>query len=167
MRVRGGSTGQVDHVFYAMAFFLLFLGSLCWILFFFNRNHAWVSFEGLTEAYNDALDLPSNDCMYIHLKFICFHLHIMYDAKLIFDLILFFVGLDRRATSKCFFWGEVEQELLEIRQIGYLFQGSDFEDCLDTIDKVRCQELYIHKAEDCSDSCKARGTVHSTCCLFF
>ena len=41
--------------------------------------------------------------------------------------------------------------------------NGDREAVMEEVDKCRAKSVYVHSPEDCSEACKARGTVRDTC----
>ena len=67
--------------------------------------------------------------------------------------------LDRRITSRAFYWHEIESEIRE-RGISFVFFGSDNESMdqfMDFIETKRRQEIYPHCEDQCAEMCKKRG----------
>lgn len=76
-------------------------------------------------------------------------------------IVCFAPVIDRRTWAECFWWGEIEQELRDIGGgISHRFmKDSDRELCMTAIDDRRKLTPYPHPPEECSEACKARGSV--------
>lgn len=144
---------------------------------YFCSNHAWVSYIGFTEAYNDAtenvspmseINIPKSPGEYITLSTryrLQFAIVCSYFVTFIYsDLCLQFSDtscllLDRRITSSAFIMHELEEECRD-RNLQWSFMGTK-EEAIDNlmgkIEKLRSSELYVHNKEDCSELCKKRG----------
>lgn len=64
--------------------------------------------------------------------------------------------LHRKSVAEAFWNAEIEGELREKGQIGYIFSSVDSrENLMDAIDEERAKHPYAHN--DCTDECKKRG----------
>ena len=64
--------------------------------------------------------------------------------------------LHRKSVAEAFWNAEIEDELREKGQIGYIFSSVDSrEKLMDSIDEERAKRPYAHN--ECTDECKKRG----------
>ena len=119
-----------------------------WSLLSF-RNHAWVSFQGFAEGYNDAHNLQKeqgiDDAICIDKKW----------KSIVFPHI---IELSAKVVARAFWIGELENELRHIGKLDYCFKrDEDLDECMQMIEEERRCTVYPHRAADCTTECKERG----------
>lgn len=113
-------------------------------------NHSWVSFQGFSEAYNDAFSLSDEQ----GLKQLARHCRCNY------LILLEILELTPRIIGEMFYNGELENELRRLGRLDYRFKlDSDREVCMHMIDELRRVNNYGHSTIECVDDCKKRGRV--------
>ena len=65
--------------------------------------------------------------------------------------------MHRKSLAEAFWNAEIEDELRETGEVGYIFSSLDSrEKLMDNIDRKRAKQPYVHS--ECTEECKKRGT---------
>ena len=122
---------------------------------FIFRNHAWVSFQGFAESYNDTYSLSKDEGKYNYAT--------NHDWCVSITLNHFFTELSPHVVADAFYNGEVENEIRllvtgssRLTLSDFTFRkDSDREVIMEKIESIRSQTIYHH--HDCTPDCKKRG----------
>ncbi len=146
-------------------------------------HHTWSSFEGAAESYNEGVRESLTGSLLLNYtkrfftmcplrngkySYVEVHAHNQYYYMCILvntasincdestDMNMITHELHRKSVAEAFWNAEIEDELREIGQIGYIFSSVDSrEKLMDSIDEERAKRPYAHN--DCTDECKKRG----------
>lgn len=109
-------------------------------------NHAWVSFQGFSESYNEGVGVEHEfgnffDKVYRNV-FIC----------------MCYTEMKPKLAAKAFWVGECENELRRLKRLDFRFhEDDDINNAFAMIDEERKRTIYEHTV--CSELCKSRGNL--------
>ena len=141
-----------QHIYYAFT-----------VVYCTFRNHAWVSFQGFCESYNDTHSL-SKDEGNKHAA----SPHVLVHFLLVnYGLNVSCAELNPHTVADAFYNGELENEIRLLATTSDTVNLSDFtfrkdsdrEAIMEKIESIRSQTMYHH--HDCTPDCKQRGKLNN------
>ena len=82
-----------------------------------------------------------------------------------FNVSISFLELSPKTVAQAFYQGELEKELRDLQMENYqFFSDSDANTCMDTIEEIRADSVYLRPSGDCTDDCKKYSYESQHCC---